>query len=321
MWLKGAMALIQHCLLLLLLLEALPARAAPWQEQEAGEMTLHNYPAAGREHGFEDLRHPGMPSKPGEDHHSKINQAYEPGSDDVIKRPTELYNPLSPPAVSSPRDPGKLYNIAAVAAVVSLQVTIVLGCVMVWWRRKEKAPGAGASADQLEKGSCPSRPDSPSSSPSRPDSQCSYPSCPDSQCSCSSRPDSPTSCPSRPDSQCSGPSRPDSPSSSPLHPDCQYSCPWCSDSQCSCHSCPDSPISCPSYLDSQSSGPSRPDSQCSGPSRPDSQSSCPSRPDSWTQQEPLPSGRAENQASPRPPCCLSPSPASVQQSRAALFSP
>ncbi|XP_037242494.1 vegetative cell wall protein gp1-like isoform X6 [Falco rusticolus] len=258
MWLKGAMALIQHCLLLLLLLEALRARAAwaaPWQEQEAGEMTLHNYPAAWREHGFEDLGHPGMPSKPGEDHDGKIYQFYEPDSDDVIERTTELYNPLSPSAVSGPRDPGKLYTIGAVAAVLSLQVAILLGCVVVWWRRKKKAPVAGASADQLEKGSCPSRPDS------------------------------------------------------------QCSCPWCSDSQCSCPSCPDSPISWPSYLDSQSSCPSRPDSQSSCPSRPDSQSSCPSRPDSWTLQEPLPSGRAENQASPRPPCHLSPSPASLQQSR------
>ncbi|XP_040447327.1 translation initiation factor IF-2-like [Falco naumanni] len=255
MWLKGAMALIQHCLLLLLLLEALPARAAPWQEQEAGEMTLHNYPAAWQEHGFEDLRHPGMPSKPGEDHHSKINQAYEPGSDDVIKRPTELYNPLSPPAVSSPRDPGKLYNIAAVATVVFLQVQILLGCVWIWWQRKKKEPGAGASADQLEKGSCPSHPNSPSRSP--------------------------------------------------LRPDCQ----------CSCHSRPDRQSSRPSHPESQSSGPSRPDSQSSGPSRPDSQSSCPSSPDSWTQQEPHPSGRAKNQASPRPPCRPKPSPASVQQSR------
>ncbi|XP_055661763.1 uncharacterized protein LOC129784561 isoform X2 [Falco peregrinus] len=218
-------------------------------------MTLHNYPAAWREHGFEDLGHPGMPSKPGEDHQSKINRAYEPGSDDVTERTTELYNPPSPPTVSSPRDPGKLYTIGAVAAVLSLQVAIVLGCVVVWWRRKKKAPVAGASADQLENGSCPSRPDS--------------------QCSCPSRPDSQCSCPSHPDSQCSCPSRPDS--------------------QCSC--------------------PSRPGSQCSCPSRPDSQSSSSSCPDSWTQQEPLPSGRAENQAPPRPPCHLSPSPASLQQSR------
>ncbi|XP_055661767.1 uncharacterized protein LOC129784562 isoform X2 [Falco peregrinus] len=158
-------------------------------------MTLHNYPAAWREHGFEDLGHPGMPSKPGEDHQSKINRAYEPGSDDVTERTTELYNPPSPPAVSGPRDPGKLSTMGAVAAVVSLQVAIVLGCVVVWWRRKKKAPVAGASADQLENGSCPSRPDS------------------------------------------------------------------------------------------------------------------------WTQQEPLPPGRAENQAPPRPPCHLSPSPASLQQSR------
>ncbi|XP_055565959.1 keratinocyte proline-rich protein-like isoform X1 [Falco cherrug] len=288
MWLKGAMALIQHCLLLLLLLEALRARAAwaaPWQEQEAGEMTLHNYPAAWREHGFEDLGHPGMPSKPGEDHQSKINRAYEPGSDDVIERTTELYNPPSPPTVSSPRDPGKLYTIGAVAAVLSLQVAIVLGCVVVWWRRKKKAPVAGASADQLENGSCPSRPDSQCSCPSRPDSQCSCPSHPDSQCSCPSRPGSQCSCPSRPDSQCSCPSRPDS--------------------QCSGPSCPDRQTSCPSRLGSQ----------CSCPSRPDSQSSSSSCPDSWTQQEPLPSGRAENQASPRPPCHLSPSPASLQQSR------
>ncbi|XP_056193916.1 uncharacterized protein LOC130148852 isoform X1 [Falco biarmicus] len=234
-----------------------------------GEMTLHNYPAAWREHGFEDLGHPGMPSKPGEDHQSKINRAYEPGSDDVIERTTELYNPPSPPAVSGPRDPGKLYTIGAVAAVVSLQVAIVLGYVVVWWRRKKKAPVAGASADQLENGSCPSRPDSQCSCPSRPDSQCSCPSRPDSQCSCPSRPDSQCSCPSRPDSQCSGPSRPDS----------QCSCPWCSDSQRSCPSRPDSTISWHSYLDSQ----------CSCPSRPDSQSSCPSCPDSWTQQEPLPS--------------------------------
>ncbi|XP_040447235.1 serine/threonine-protein kinase C-like isoform X2 [Falco naumanni] len=144
---------------------------------------------------LEPESHPTVPSKPGEDHHGKIYQFYEPNSDDVTERPTELYNPPSPPTVSSPRDPGKLYTIAAVAAVVSLQVAVALGYVVVWWRRKKKAPGAGASADQLEKGSCPSRPDS------------------------------------------------------------------------------------------------------------------------WTQQEPLPSGRAENQASPRPPCRPSPSPASVQQSR------
>ncbi|XP_055661766.1 uncharacterized protein LOC129784562 isoform X1 [Falco peregrinus] len=144
---------------------------------------------------LEPESHPTVPSKPGEDHQSKINRAYEPGSDDVTERTTELYNPPSPPAVSGPRDPGKLSTMGAVAAVVSLQVAIVLGCVVVWWRRKKKAPVAGASADQLENGSCPSRPDS------------------------------------------------------------------------------------------------------------------------WTQQEPLPPGRAENQAPPRPPCHLSPSPASLQQSR------
>ncbi|XP_040447220.1 uncharacterized protein LOC121086877 isoform X2 [Falco naumanni] len=336
MWLKGAMALIQHCLLLLLLLEALPARAAPWQEQEAGEDVAKVYRDAWKAVGLEPLGHPGavavgkgaadsqlasrteplgdgtmgvpvgrtrpaprqwdaargwhrrgsaiekyraegenesselvehlrhvleewkrghVPSKPGEDHHSKINQAYEPGSDVISERTARADEPPTTASLLCPQDARRHCMIATAATMLSVPVGIVLVCVIIRrWMKKEE-PGAGASADQLEKGSCPSRPDS------------------------------------------------------------QYSCPWCSDSQCSCHSCPDSPISCPSYLDSQSSGPSRPDSQCSGPSRPDSQSSCPSRPDSWTQQEPLPSGRAENQASPRPPCCLSPSPASVQQSR------
>ncbi|XP_037242493.1 uncharacterized protein LOC119147491 isoform X5 [Falco rusticolus] len=279
MSLQGAMTLARHLNIILLLLVTLHARAAwaaPWQEQEVGEDAAKVYRDAWQAVGLEPLGHPAavavgkgaadsqrgsrteplgdrtmgvpvgrtrpaprqwdaargwhrrgsaiekyraegenesselveqlrhvleewkrghVPSKPGEDHHSKINRAYEPGSDDVIERTTELYNPPSPPTVSSPRDPGKLYTIGAVAAVLSLQVAIVLGCVVVWWRRKKKAPVAGASADQLENGSCPSRPDS------------------------------------------------------------------------------------------------------------------------WTLQEPLPSGRAENQASPRPPCHLSPSPASLQQSR------
>ncbi|XP_055565970.1 relA-associated inhibitor-like [Falco cherrug] len=110
-----------------------------------GEDAAKVYRDAWQAVGLEPLGHPAVPSKPGEDHQSKINRAYEPGSDDVTERTTELYNPPSPPAVSGPRDPGKLSTIGAVAAVVSLQVAIVLGCVLVWWRRKKKAPVAGAS--------------------------------------------------------------------------------------------------------------------------------------------------------------------------------
>ncbi|XP_055565966.1 uncharacterized protein LOC114014752 isoform X2 [Falco cherrug] len=89
-------------------------------------------------------------------------------ADDVIERTTELYNPPSPPTVSSPRDPGKLYTIGAVAAVLSLQVAIVLGCVVVWWRRKKKAPVAGASRVQQETGGSCLCPNSQSCSPSTP---------------------------------------------------------------------------------------------------------------------------------------------------------
>ncbi|XP_056193912.1 uncharacterized protein LOC130148851 isoform X3 [Falco biarmicus] len=117
---------------------------------------------------LEPESHPTVPSKPGEDHQSKINRAYEPGSDDVIERTTELYNPPSPPTVSSPRDPGKLYTIGAVAAVLSLQVAIVLGYVVVWWRRKKKAPVAGASRVQQETGGSCLCPNSQSCSPSTP---------------------------------------------------------------------------------------------------------------------------------------------------------
>ncbi|XP_037242495.1 keratinocyte proline-rich protein-like isoform X7 [Falco rusticolus] len=240
-----------------------------------GEDAAKVYRDAWQAVGLEPLGHPAVPSKPGEDHHSKINRAYEPGSDVISERTARADDPPNTASPLCPQDARRHCMIATAATMLSVPVGIVLVCVIIrWWMKKEE-PVAGASADQLEKGSCPSRPDS--------------------QCSCPSRPDSQCSCPSRPDSQCS--------------------CPWCSDSQCSCPSCPDSPISWPSYLDSQSSCPSRPDSQSSCPSRPDSQSSCPSRPDSWTLQEPLPSGRAENQASPRPPCHLSPSPASLQQSR------
>ncbi|XP_040447233.1 vegetative cell wall protein gp1-like isoform X3 [Falco naumanni] len=117
---------------------------------------------------LEPESHPTVPSKPGEDHHGKIYQFYEPNSDDVTERPTELYNPPSPPTVSSPRDPGKLYTIAAVAAVVSLQVAVALGYVVVWWRRKKKAPGAGASRVQQETGGSCLCPNSQSCSPSTP---------------------------------------------------------------------------------------------------------------------------------------------------------
>ncbi|XP_055564405.1 uncharacterized protein LOC130148846 isoform X2 [Falco biarmicus] len=229
MWLKGAMALIQHCLLLLLLLEALRARAAwaaPWQEQEAGEDAAKVYRDAWQAVGLEPLGRPGavavgkgaavsqwgsrteplgdrtmgvpvgrtrpaprqwdaargwhrrgsaiekyraegenesselveqlrhvleewkrghVPSKPGEDHQSKINRAYEPGSDVISERTARADDPPSTASPLCPQDARRHCMIATAATMLSVPVGIVLVCVIIrWWMKKEE-PVAGAS--------------------------------------------------------------------------------------------------------------------------------------------------------------------------------
>ncbi|XP_037242500.1 verprolin-like isoform X3 [Falco rusticolus] len=174
MWLKGAMALIQHCLLLLLLLlEALRARAAwaaPWQEQEAGEDAAKVYRDAWQAVGLEPLGHPGVPSKPGEDHQSKINRAYEPGSDVISERTARADDPPSTASPLCPQDARRHCMIATAATMLSVPVGIVLVCVIIrWWMKKEE-PVAGASRVQQKTHGSRFRPDSKSSRASTPQS-------------------------------------------------------------------------------------------------------------------------------------------------------
>ncbi|XP_055661753.1 protein enabled homolog isoform X1 [Falco peregrinus] len=254
MWLKGAMALIQHCLLLLLLLEALRARAAwaaPWQEQEAGEDAAKVYRDAWQAVGLEPLGRPGavavgkaaadsqrgsrteplgdrtmgvpvgrtrpaprqwdaargwhrrgsaiekyraegenesselfeqlrhvleewkrghVPSKPGEDHQSKINRAYEPGSDVISERTARADDPPNTASPLCPQDARRHCMIGTAATMLSVPVGIVLVCVIIrWWMKKEE-PVAGASRVQQKTHGSRFRPDSKSSRASTPQS-------------------------------------------------------------------------------------------------------------------------------------------------------
>ncbi|XP_055661179.1 uncharacterized protein LOC129784534, partial [Falco peregrinus] len=91
-------------------------------------------------------------------------------ADMISERTTEFYDPPSTSNVPGPRDPGKFSIKGAVAAIISLQVQIVLGCVWIWWRRKKKAPVAGASRVQQETRGSHLHLDSQSSGPGSPQS-------------------------------------------------------------------------------------------------------------------------------------------------------
>ncbi|KAM9276984.1 uncharacterized protein RDI95_009017 isoform 2-T3 [Morus bassanus] len=106
-------------------------------------------------------------SKPGGHHRSSVYEFFRTDSDAVGERTTTVPNPQKTASVFWPQDRQKR---CTVAAVVTLPLTILLCCAMIYWRRKRNQHASAASGDELETGSCPSHTDSPSSCPSTPES-------------------------------------------------------------------------------------------------------------------------------------------------------
>ncbi|XP_040447222.1 verprolin-like [Falco naumanni] len=133
-------------------------------ENESSELVEH------LRHVLEEWKRGHVPSKPGEDHHSKINQAYEPGSDVISERTARADEPPTTASLLCPQDARRHCMIATAATMLSVPVGIVLVCVIIRrWMKKEE-PVAGASRVQKETHGSRFHPDSQSSRASTPQS-------------------------------------------------------------------------------------------------------------------------------------------------------